>query len=141
MKTSLETFEVQTTAGIDILDISDAVQDAVRQSRVKEGQAVVFVGGSTGSVTTIEYESGVVADLKEALQRIAPMDKPYKHDAAWHDGNGYSHVLAALLGPSRAFPITGGTIPTGTWQQIVLVDLDNKPRRRRVMVGCMGEAR
>ncbi len=139
MASSLSTFQIQTTHEIDVLDITEQVLGSVGASRVKQGQACVFVGGSTGSVTTIEFEPGVVNDLKRTLKEIAPPERQYEHDNAWGDGNGYSHVLAALLGPSRVFPIENGRVPLGTWQQIVLVDLDNKARSRRVMVQCFGE--
>ncbi len=130
---------VRTTAGIDILDITEHTVEAVRKSRVRNGQLCIFIGGSTGSVTTIEYEPGVVRDLRRTLEKIAPRDAAYEHDKAWGDGNGYSHVLAALLGPSRVFPILDGRLPLGTWQQIVLVDLDNKPRERRILFQIVGE--
>ena len=130
----VQTLERKTTAGTDILDITDAVQAAVRESGVQEGFAVVFVPGSTAAVTTIEYESGVVDDLRRAIERMAPSDIPYAHDARWGDGNGYAHVRAALLGPSLYVPVTEGRLALGTWQQIVLCDFDNRPRRRRVIV-------
>ncbi len=130
---------VRTTAAIDILDITEHAAEAVRKSRVRNGQLCIFIGGSTGSVTTIEYEPGVVRDLRRTLEKIAPRDAAYEHDKAWGDGNGYSHVLAALLGPSRVFPILDGRLPLGTWQQIVLVDLDNKPRERRILFQIVGE--
>lgn len=133
------TFTLSTTADIDILDITQDVQSVVKVSGIENGQVCVFIGGSTGSITTIEYEPGVVKDLKRTLKEIAPPDREYEHDAAWGDGNGYSHVLSALLGPTQTFPIDNGTIQLGTWQQIVLVDLDNKPRRRLVRITCMGE--
>lgn len=139
MKTHCATFGCRTSASIDILDISDEVRGIVGESGLENGQVCVFIGGSTGSVTTIEYEPGVVRDLRCIMEEIAPPDRHYDHEAAWRDGNGYSHVLAALLGPSRVFPIVNGHIPLGAWQQIVLVDCDNKPRRREVMVQCMGE--
>ena len=130
----VQTLERKTTAGTDILDITDAVQAAVRESGVQEGFAVVFVPGSTAAVTTIEYESGVVDDLRRAIERMAPSGIPYAHDARWGDGNGYAHVRAALLGPSLYVPVTEGRLALGTWQQIVLCDFDNRPRRRRVIV-------
>ena len=138
MKTHIETFTLRTTSDIDVLDITGPVLEIVRKSGLGNGQVCVFIGGSTASVTTIEYEPGVVRDLIRILKQIAPPDEPYEHDAAWGDGNGYSHVLAALLGPSRSFPISDGRVPLGTWQQIVLVDCDNKPRRRVVTVQCLG---
>jgi secondary thiamine-phosphate synthase enzyme len=100
---------------------------------------VVFVPGSTAAVTTIEYEDGVLEDLRNAIERLAPRSLPYRHDARWGDGNGYAHVRAALLGPSLAVPIADGRPLLGTWQQVVLVDCDNRPRRRKVVMQVMGE--
>jgi secondary thiamine-phosphate synthase enzyme len=99
----------------------------------------VFVPGSTAAVTTIEFESGVVADLKGAIDRMAPADIPYEHNARWGDGNGYSHVRAALMGPSLYVPIVDGRPSLGTWQQVVLCDFDNRPRTRRVVLQVVGE--
>ncbi|MRR39091.1 YjbQ family protein, partial [bacterium] len=103
-----------------------------------EGQALIFVPGSTAAVTTIEYESGVVRDFKEAAERFAPTGIPYRHDAKWGDGNGFAHVRAAFLGPSLTVPLIGGRLALGTWQQIVLVDFDNEPRDRKVLVTVSG---
>jgi secondary thiamine-phosphate synthase enzyme len=103
------------------------------------GQVVVFVPGSTGAVTTIEYEEGVVGDLKQAIERFAPRTIEYAHDAAWGDGNGYSHVRAAMLGPSLSIPVIDGAMTLGTWQQVVLIDFDNRPRQRRVIQQIIGE--
>ncbi len=139
MPTYHATFEQRTSVEIDVLDITSDVLDQVAKSGFQNGQVCVFVGGSTGSVTTIEYEPGVVRDLVRSLEQIAPPKAHYDHDAAWGDGNGYSHVLAALLGPSRVFPLVDGRVPLGTWQQIVLVDCDNKPRRRTIHVQVTGE--
>ncbi|MEE9197190.1 MAG: secondary thiamine-phosphate synthase enzyme YjbQ, partial [bacterium] len=99
----------------------------------------VFVPGSTAGLTSIEYEPGAVADLSEAISRVAPTDIPYAHDAAWGDGNGFSHVRAALIGASYTVPFADGTLLLGTWQQIVLVDFDNRPRSRRVIIQHMGD--
>jgi secondary thiamine-phosphate synthase enzyme len=98
----------------------------------------VFTPGSTAALTTIEYESGVVRDLIEAIERIAPKDMDYRHDERWGDGNGYAHVRSALLGPSLTVPITKGRLALGTWQQIVLIDFDNRPRKRQVIVQASG---
>jgi secondary thiamine-phosphate synthase enzyme len=99
---------------------------------------MVFVPGSTGAVTTIEFESGAVNDLKRAIEQIAPRDGEYEHNLRWHDGNGYSHVRAALMGPSLVLPISEGRVQTGTWQQIVLCDYDNRPRSRRIQLQVLG---
>jgi secondary thiamine-phosphate synthase enzyme len=109
------------------------------QSGVQDGNIVLFISGSTAALTTIEFESGVLHDLRKAIERLAPKDIPYEHDRKWGDGNGYSHVRAAIMGPSLIIPIRGGTLLLGTWQQIVLLDFDNRPRRRRVTVQIMGE--
>ena len=129
----------KTTAGTDILDLTGDARDAVAASGIREGAVTVFVPGSTGGVTTIEFEPGVVGDLEEALERAVPRDIPYGHDAAWGDGNGYSHVRAAWIGPSLTVPFTGGELLLGTWQQIVLCDFDNRPRTREVVLQVRGE--
>ncbi len=137
----IKTYEItrRTTAGTDILDLTDDVEARVAESGVNEGQVLVFTPGSTGAITTIEYESGVIEDLKAAIERIAPQDMHYAHDARWGDGNGYSHVRSALLGGSFTLPIVDGCVVHGTWQQVVLVDFDNHGRQRRVVVSVMGE--
>jgi secondary thiamine-phosphate synthase enzyme len=127
-----------TTAGTDIIDITEDVAAKVREAGISEGQALISVPGSTASVTTIEYEDGVVRDLAEALERMAPAGIPYRHDARWGDGNGYAHVRSALLGPSATIPITGGRMVLGTWQQLVLIDFDNRPRQRRIFLQISG---
>jgi len=128
----------RTSAGTDVIDITAAVSDAVAESGLTEGQVLVFVPGSTAAVTTIEYETGVVRDLRDAVERLIPAGIPYRHDARWGDGNGYAHVRAALLGPSLAVPLAGRRLVLGTWQQIVLVDFDNEPRDRRILVSISG---
>jgi secondary thiamine-phosphate synthase enzyme len=137
---SLETFslEINTTGGTDILDITAAVADQVRQSGMTAGLLNLFISGSTAALSTIEYESGVVNDLKDAIERLFPEDLHYAHDARWGDGNGYSHVRAAFLKPSLNIPIEDGRLLLGTWQQIVLLDFDNRPRQRRIRGQIMG---
>lgn len=132
------TFQKRTTAGTDILDISHEVEAAVAASKIKDGLVTVGVPGSTASITTIEFESGVVNDLRAAIDRIAPVDMHYDHDARWGDGNGYSHVRAALLGPSVSIPLRDGHLVLGTWQQLVLCDFDNRGRSRNVYVQVIG---
>jgi len=132
--------ERDTTADTDILDITREVEAELARSGVREGLCLLHVAGSTAALTTIEYESGAVADLARAIERLAPRGERYEHDARWGDGNGYSHVRSALLGPSLALPVSGGGLVLGTWQQVVLCDFDNRPRRRRVVVKVMGEA-
>ena len=134
-----EFISLQTKGFSDIIDITSHVSAIVEGSKMKNGVVTVFCPGSTGALTTIEYESGVLEDLKKAIERMAPSDIPYAHDRRWGDGNGYSHVRAALVGPSLTVPITRGALALGTWQQIVVVDFDNRPRRREVVVQIMGE--
>jgi len=114
------------------------VSRKVAESGLTEGYVLIFVPGSTAAVTTIEYETGAVWDLKEAIERLAPTGISYLHDAKWGDGNGYAHVRAALLGPSLVVPLIKGHLVLGTWQQIVLVDFDNEPRDRKVLVSISG---
>jgi secondary thiamine-phosphate synthase enzyme len=114
-------------------DVTAEVSELVRDSGVREGMLVVALSGSTGAVTTIEYESGALADLRRALDRLAPTDEDYAHNARWGDGNGFSHVRSALLKTSLAVPIVDGRLALGTWQQIVVLNLDNRARRREVV--------
>ena len=115
------------------MDITGTVMKKVAGSGISDGHVLLFIQGSTASLTTIEYESGVVDDLRKAIDRIAPRDIHYQHDARWGDGNGYSHVRAALLGPSLTIPVINGRMTLGTWQQIILLDFDNRPRTRRII--------
>ena len=120
------------------MDITGRLQTVVNSSRVSNGSLHATVIGSTGSLTTIEYEPGVIEDLKDAISRLAPSDLVYKHELAWHDGNGHSHVQAALLGPSLAVPIRKGNLYLGTWQQAVVINHDNRRRTRKVAVTVVG---
>ena len=129
---------LKTSGDTDVIDITSQVIRKVTESGIIEGQVLLFVPGSTASITTIEYESGVVQDLKEAVERVAPEGIFYRHDARWGDGNGYAHVRAALLGPSLTVPLIDGSLVLGTWQQIVLVDFDNRPRDRKILVHISG---
>ena len=128
-----------TKGNADIVDITDDVTVAVNGSGIEDGIVTVFAPGSTMAVTTLEYEPGLVFDLTQALERIAPQDMTYQHNERWHDGNGHSHVRASLLGQSESFPIIDGNIALGTWQQIICIDLDNKPRSRKLIVQIIGE--
>jgi len=139
MVTHLSEIHVDTTDETDILDITLEAQEIVLQSGVDNGSMVGFISGSTAAITTIEFESGVVNDLRRAIARIAPRDIAYEHDRRWGDGNGYAHVRAALLGPSLTVPIRQKRLLLGTWQQIVLLDFDNRPRTRTVVIQVMGE--
>jgi secondary thiamine-phosphate synthase enzyme len=128
----------QTTGKTDLIDITREVSLRIRESGISEGSVLVFAPGSTAALTTIEYESGVIEDLKEAIERLAPAGLHYRHDARWGDGNGHSHVRAALLGPSLTIPVIEGQLVLGTWQQVILCDFDNRPRKRQVIVQVTG---
>lgn len=138
MKIHREEIRVATTADTDVIDVTGKAAGVLNDSGIREGQVLLFVPGSTAALTTIEYEGGVVRDLAEAVERLAPRGIPYRHDARWGDGNGYSHVRAALLGPSLTVPVAAGRLVLGTWQQIVLLDFDNRPRQRTVVVQVSG---
>lgn len=127
-------FQVTTAREGDILDITPEVKAVVGESGIAEGMVNVFVTGSTAAVTTIEYESGVLSDLRRALSVIAPDNQPYAHDGRWGDGNGRSHVKAAIVGPSLSIPVSGGEPLLGTWQQTVLLELDVRQGRTRTIV-------
>jgi secondary thiamine-phosphate synthase enzyme len=139
MATSTVQLALSGSAGTDIHDLTGEVERAVRDSGVEQGLVTVHVPGSTGAVTTIEHEPGALADLEALLERLAPEGADYAHDERWHDGNGYSHLRAALLGPSLTVPVADGRPLLGTWQQVIMLDLDNKPRRRQVVIQVMGE--
>lgn len=130
---------IRTRGGSEVVDITSAVGDAVGASGVREGIVTVFVVGSTASVTTTEFEPGLRRDIPEALDRLVPPDIRYRHDDTWHDGNGHAHVRASLLGPSLTVPLVAGVLRLGTWQQIVVIDHDNRPRERQIVLQIMGE--
>ncbi|MDD4357324.1 MAG: secondary thiamine-phosphate synthase enzyme YjbQ [Smithellaceae bacterium] len=123
----------------DIIDITSGVVSIAKQSTITRGLVTVFCPGSTGALTTIEYEDGVLQDLKDALERIAPSGIPYQHDERWGDGNGFSHIRAALLKPSLSIPLVDRRLTLGTWQQIVFIDFDNRERHREIIVQVMGD--
>ena len=133
------TFTVETAGYTDIHDLTGRASRFVSASGLQNGTLTLFVPGSTAGVTTIEYEEGALEDLKHAIERLAPERMPYAHDARWGDGNGFSHVRAAILGPSLTVPIVGGRLTLGTWQQIILVDFDNRTRERHVILQAVGE--
>lgn len=133
-----ETISVDHAVGPDIVDITAPLAQLVAKSRLTAGLLSAACVGSTGSLTTIEFEPGVVADLKRAIEQLAPKNQVYAHEQAWHDGNGHSHVQAALLGPSIGLPIHGGRLLLGTWQQVVSINHDNRPRQRTLAVTLMG---
>lgn len=122
-----------------IVDITSQVQKAVSKSGIRDGIACVFVPGATGAVTTIEYESGLLSDLPDALDRLFPRDITYQHELRWHDGNGHSHVRASFVGPSLTVPFKDKKLILGTWQQIVFLELDNSARSRHVVVQMVGD--
>ncbi len=122
-----------------VIDITGRVSSVVRGSGIKDGLVSIFVPGSTGSITTIEYEEGVIEDLREAVERLVPSSRSYRHDLKWGDGNGFSHVRAALMKPGLTVPLSGGRLTLGTWQQIVFIDFDNRPRRRNIVVQILGD--
>lgn len=130
--------EIRTTGGTDIVDLTEEVLAFVLESGIENGLIVVFTPGSTAGVTTIEYEAGALADLRETLERIAPEDGVYQHNLRWGDGNGYSHVRSALVGPSLSIPVVESRPDLGTWQQVVLCDFDNRARTRRVRLQALG---
>ena len=134
-----DSIEVATRGDSDMHDITGLVQELVRRHGFREGQALVFVSGSTAGLTTVEFEPGLQKDIPAAFERIAPRDLRYEHEETWHDDNGHSHVRASLLGPSLAVPFKAGRLLLGTWQQIVLIDFDTRPRRRAVVVQLSGE--
>lgn len=131
----------QKTQGFcDIIDITAKVRDVIEKEKVQRGQVTLFVSGSTAALTTIENESGLVQDLKEFIERLIPSARKYHHDARWGDDNGFSHLRASLFGPSLAVPIENGQPLLGTWQQVVLLDFDNRPRTREITVQLIGES-
>jgi secondary thiamine-phosphate synthase enzyme len=131
---------IETEGFGDMQDITPQVHEIIRRSRIRNGIVCIANPGSTGGVTTIEYEAGALQDLKEALERLAPTGERYHHDARWGDGNGYAHIRSALVGASRSFPVHEGRMTLGTWQQIVFLDFDNRPRHRRIIVQIVGDA-
>jgi len=123
----------------DILDVTRDVADAVVETELKNGIVTVFVPGSTGALTTIEYEPGLLKDLPDMLERVAPKNLAYEHEKRWHDGNGHSHVRASLMGPSLTVPFVNGRLTLGTWQQIVFLELDVHSRNRNLVLQIIGE--
>jgi len=130
---------VQTKGEVDIVDITSDLQKIINNSKLKDGIACVFVPGSTGTITTVEYEPGLMKDIPRALQKIAPKGEHYDHHETWHDDNGHSHVRASLMGPGITIPIRNGKLIHGTWQQIVFIELDTRSRNRNLIVQIIGE--
>ncbi|MFQ5708433.1 MAG: secondary thiamine-phosphate synthase enzyme YjbQ [bacterium] len=139
MKIITDFIDIATKGHTDIIDVTRQVAEVLRKSGLSDGSLTVFVSGSTAGVTTIEYEPGLLQDLPEAFEKLAPTGVTYHHDATWGDGNGYAHVRAALLGASFTVPFQAGRLLLGTWQQIVVIDFDNRSRNRRVVVQMLGQ--
>jgi secondary thiamine-phosphate synthase enzyme len=131
--------KIKTSKENDIVDITEQISKALKESKIKNGIITIFVVGSTAAITTIEYEPGLKKDFPKMLSRIAPKDIDYSHDNTWHDGNGHSHVRASLIGPSLTVPIIDGYMMIGNWQQIVLMEMDTRPRERTIVVMIIGE--
>jgi secondary thiamine-phosphate synthase enzyme len=129
----------QTKGNCDIIDITSQVAKEVEESRLNNGTVTLFISGSTAGVTTIEYESRLLSDFKSMWDRVIPQNIPYEHNKTWGDGNGHSHVRASMLGASLTIPFVNKRLTLGTWQQVVFVDFDNRPRSRKMVLQVMGE--
>jgi secondary thiamine-phosphate synthase enzyme len=138
---SVETKEITfiTKGNCDVIDITSQVSEEIRQAKANDGIITIFVPGSTGGLTTIEYESGLISDIKEAMERIAPQGIEYKHNLKWKDGNGHSHIRASIVGPSITIPFVKKKLLLGTWQQVIFLDFDNCSRNRRLVLQIIGE--
>ena len=139
MSVSKQTIRLQTEGSADVVDITAQVSEAVQNTDLQDGIVTIFCPSATSALTTIEYESGCISDLRRLFDEIANPDRYYAHNARWQDGNGHSHVRAALLGPSLTVPFVNGRLTLGTWQQIIYVDFDNRPRQRELVVQVIGE--
>jgi secondary thiamine-phosphate synthase enzyme len=133
-----DAIDIELKTGPDMCDITSELEQGIKTSDIENGNLCATMVGSTGSITTIEFEPGVVEDLKRAINTLAPPGLEYEHEKAWHDGNGHSHVQAALLGPSIVLPVRNGKLRRGTWQQVVAINHDNRPRTRSVEVTIIG---
>lgn len=130
---------LQTKGRTDVIDITSDVQKELTTTGINSGTVTIFVAGSTAGVTTVEYEPALIADLKNSWQKLVPNNIPYQHDQTWGDANGYSHVRASLLGGSLVVPFSNHALILGTWQQIVVIDFDNRPRSREIILQFLGE--
>jgi secondary thiamine-phosphate synthase enzyme len=139
LKVKTSEIKLSTSGEGDIVDVTEKVETETKASKLSNGIASIFVPGSTGAITTIEYEPGLLKDLPTALERVAPKGASYEHQKMWHDGNGHSHVRAAMIGPSLTVPIVNGHLSLGTWQQIVFLELDVRPRDRSLVLTIIGE--
>ena len=134
-----KSIKIQSKGESDIIDLNDMISEKITKSGISNGIVTVFVAGSTGALTTIEYEPGLLKDFPDMLSRIAPNEINYEHEERWHDGNGRSHVKASLIGPSLTIPFKDGSLLLGTWQQIVFVELDTRGRSRNLILQIIGE--
>ncbi len=132
-------FDIDTNGNADIIDISSRILEIVSFSGIIDGIVLVYIPGSTAAITTMEFEHGLISDMRAALERLVPEGIRYSHNEKWHDGNGHSHIRASFIGQSESFPLIKGELMLGTWQQIILIDLDNRPRSRKVVVQVCGE--
>ena len=139
MKIITKTIQLRSSKENDIVNITTQTSEAIKESKIENGIVTVFVAGSTAAITTIEYEPGLMHDFPEMLSRVAPKDAQYHHDRTWHDGNGHSHVRASLVGPSLTIPFSNGDLILGTWQQIVMLEMDTRQRERNVILQMLGE--
>ena len=140
MPVETRTIRIPTKGFNDVLDLTDEIRFSLESTQLKSGVVTIFVPGATAGITTMEFESGCVSDLKDTFEKMVPHSGHYAHNARWGDGNGFSHVRAAILGASLQVPFSNKRLLTGTWQQIVLVDFDNRPRRREVILQFMGDS-
>lgn len=134
-----KSIQIRSKGENDMIDLTDQISEFVGDSGISNGIVTIFVSGSTGSITTIEFEPGLIKDFPEMLSRIAPKNLDYGHEQMWHDGNGHSHVKASLMGPSLTVPFTNGELLLGTWQQIVFLELDTRARTRNLVLQIIGE--
>jgi secondary thiamine-phosphate synthase enzyme len=140
MRISILKITEKTAGFCDIIDLTTKISEYIEQAKIRQGLVSVFVSGSTAGITTIENESGLVQDLKELVEKLIPSNRRYHHDDRWGDDNGFSHLRASLFGPSISVPIENGRPLLGTWQQVILVDFDNRPRTREIIVQLIGES-
>ena len=134
-----KTAQIETRGENDVINITGQTSKALEESKLQDGLVTVFISGSTAAITTIEYEPGLKQDLPRMLSRIVPKNIEYQHDNTWHDGNGHSHIKASLIGPSMTIPFKDGNLMLGTWQQIVLLETDTRPRERNIILQIIGE--
>jgi secondary thiamine-phosphate synthase enzyme len=139
MKVITKIVQLRSSKENDIIDLTEQTSEALKESKLENGLVTVFVSGSTAAITTIEYEPGLMHDFPKMLSRIVPKDVQYQHDETWHDGNGHSHVRASLIGPSLSIPFSNGQLNLGTWQQIVMLEMDTRQRERLITLQILGE--